>query len=212
MILTRKHLHFIAMICMGIALNSCNKIGTKRCPAYSGLNLYRWFPYNTVNKTLIFKTSTGEADTVIITSVNESPSKSNFSLNLDNGPYCEASVLIKAIPNTEQGSRKALEISSNQVYAKVPADDNFGITYRGMKVYAMLNDTEFELRSFSGIMSISSISTLMFNGKLYENAVQVEYINHEKMGNAEIDELYIAKGVGIVGYRTYPDLKEYWLQ
>ncbi|MEZ5017983.1 MAG: hypothetical protein R2800_13070 [Flavipsychrobacter sp.] len=189
------------------------------CPAYSGHFLYAWFPYWEEGTSRYFNSTTG-TDTLTIDDVVEStPYQYNEGTvkgwGGDGEFTCDAYGIIQSRENAQHPQWLNLRITHHASFQKWQKQPQLEINLNDYNVVLTLDNDQP-----TGILNDSmnlyklqyTTSTIDINGKSYTEAIVLTTENKETALQEKIDKLYIAKEHGLIGYRTYPDHKEYWLQ
>lgn len=216
-----KWLTIVPLLVLSCILYSSCAPCTKRvdCPEYAGDYLYAWFPYWEVEKTFYFSDGTNR-DTLIIDDVFESkPYKYNEGtvkgFGGDGEFTCDAYGIIQARENKQHLGWLNLRVTHHASFQKGNHVPELEITLNNYNVVMKL---EHEVPAWIVDDSIHNYNinysngVQLINGNTYKEVFIITTENTDTAIKEKIDKVYIAKGYGLIGYRTYPDFKEYWLQ
>lgn len=186
-----------------------------QCPVFDETTLNTWFPYTNSGRTYTFANNTGGTQVLTIKSYSSSFRRTiTPSVGFEQGiPYCLAEGYIfsdTTAPNS---------ISLYIAHLIERFDDgrlSNGILFQFNTFHyapMMVSDHTPTVSQESqwGIVSEQK-PTLTTPNHSYTDVLALTFTDSSRTAKAKADQLYIAKGYGIVGYRTYPDHKEYWLQ
>lgn len=206
-----------ALVIVTVISSSCNDICTKRvdCPAYDGSFLYSWFPYTDKNNnTFVFEDADGNREVLTIDDITATePYKLVYESGM-NRPHRDCEVN-GTISSKKTGSKGLLFNLIDAQSLDNSSDYEYGITLQFRNMYLRLKQGEedqLENTASRKWYQFDSYNTISLNGKNYNETLLVSIKDSADAKSHTMDQLYIAKGHGIVGYRTYPDLKEFWLQ
>lgn len=190
------------------------------CPAFDQTTLNTWFPYTTVGSTYIFASINGGVQTLTIRDFNqksglvEAPT-TGFQSGMK---YCSAEGYVYSDTSTANSIILSLGHVKEEFTGETAYMNNNRITIIFQSGYYL--PLMVEQNNITGIFSgdafakkaenSASITTPM--GKTYNNVLTISAIDSTSAQRDKYDRLHIAKGHGIIGYRSYEDQQEYWLQ
>lgn len=191
-----------------MTFTACDK--TRTCPAFDGELLNAWFPYQ-AGVTYRFVSSDGRQEYFTIVEENYTQEHEIESRALGKETFCEIhgerSTSIDTVTGDELPFRLFHTVESEKLH-------NTGIiemTFRTMTGPMLMtnNGEEFSPTGSRIQYTVEHFDVWEVNGRNYTNIADFTFAEDdlEKVG---IDRLYIAKGTGIIGYRTYPGGREYW--
>lgn len=183
------------------------------CPAHDGTLLFSWFPYK-VDNTYYFKDTAGDIDTLVIGSVDQTDA---YEFDYKTGMnYRERFCEVKGTINSRSGKNypgllqfhvthfeereyesNVLELSFYGSYLASVATEGTSITDRGS------SSTAFNYQVFD---------QYELDGITYNDLFLISTKDTSKAAYQGVDKIYIVKEKGVIGYRTYPDGREYRLQ
>jgi hypothetical protein len=177
------------------------------CPAFNEPKLDQWInPME--NSTLLFKNSSSLlTDTLALGKIQRSTTTQVSKGCMHPATGCHANLLFFDLQTASNVPKFTLTFDSFTGW-----DNNttkqFTIEYKGLFVIGMgVTDTGF-VTSTAGIQTMFS-STISLNGKSFSN---VQLISADSSVKATgITQLYFARNVGIVAFKTYP-AQELWVK
>lgn len=201
------------LVLSSILYTSCDPC-TRRvsCPAFDGTFLFGWFPYAEQNKTFYFSDGTNR-DTLIIDQITQTePHRIEYRTGYSSKEqYCNIFGTISSkVDEVHPGWLPVIVshyISNEEYYGREYAS----ITIGRYNVELGISDNEPN-DVYGNSYTVTKFEVVEINGITYDNAFIISTEDTATARQQEIDKLYLVKGKGILGYRTYPDLKEYWLQ
>jgi|GEM_PF-3322905 len=208
-----KYKFSILALLTAVLFAACDK--KTNCPAFDDSVLKSWFPYET-GVTYKFMNSDGRQEHFTIT--EEDYSEEHEIVNRFGGKkyYCDINGERKTLTNTVKQNEiplrlhHVIEEDINKSYA---TGNRQGIhfTFRTMSKAILLSedDSHLVLVSSNAQYKLDNFDVWEQNGRNYRNIADITILDEEatKIG---MDKIYIASGAGIIGYRTYPEGKEYW--
>jgi hypothetical protein len=207
-----KYTAAILAFMITVAFSACDK--TRTCPAFDDSTLNTWFPYQT-GVTYKFISSDGRQEMFTIEQENYSQEheieKDRF---LGKKYSCEINGERKTLTDSvmhEQVPLRLFHVVEHDI------EDNYYIaginmTFRTMVKPIILGSGGDKLSlagSYNNGYSSEHFDVWNVNNRNYRNITDITIADDEanKIG---MDRIYIAKDAGIIGYRTYPDGREYW--
>ncbi|MEZ5017984.1 MAG: hypothetical protein R2800_13075 [Flavipsychrobacter sp.] len=213
----KYYLYLVTIIVISITNYSCNDICTKRvdCHAFDGTLLYSWFPYNEKDKTFYFSDG-NDTDTLIIDEIDNSTAyKLEYNSRYGEEKHCDIKGNIKSLAAPKFNGGIPLDITHYESDVDLMGFEYLEISFKKSRFYLWPEDGGFKKAAttsgFSKEHSLTSFDVINLNNKTYNNVILVTLVQGSTT-TYNIDKVYIAKGQGVIGYRTYPDQKEYWLQ
>lgn len=215
-----KKLLLVAITGLCITTMSCTD--TTNCPAFDGSTLYTWFPYQE-GDIYYFSGSNGDMDTLVIGTMQKTDA---YTVTQSRSPfkhakeYCEISGTVTSAKDNAATPHPGWinmyvrhHISGND-----QLDNNFmALSFDYSKneggVYVQFNATNELATLFnSGMFDLTTYDHADLNNRSYNHVRLIEPNTEPYRSLCKMDKLYIARDMGVIGYRTYPDLVEYWLQ
>lgn len=185
------------------------------CPAFDNTVLNAWFPYQE-GQTIYFTSEPQRIDTLSIAKVSATgPHTIEYGARGNEKGYkCDVQGLITS--TADYGEHPGWVALRVQHYQEPPKTGSY--TYNGIKlnfrgvadVELFPNDGFFTLQDEQ--RTIVKYTDFEINGNVYGEVCAINTIDKVLAEKEGVDVLYIAKGVGIVGYKTYPDGALYSLQ
>lgn len=206
----KSHIYILFML---LALTSCKK--KVDCAAFDGTLLYSWFPYKE-GETYYYSNSDGDRDTMIIADVSETgPHKIEYETGLNSKhKFCDIRGVI-----TSQKDKNRAGLLSMFVQHVVEGNDGTGnsIQFSFKSAYLVTfgaNGTDMGELVNQGTPSfeMERLPILTVNGKDFTDVLVISVTRDMIAESGKLDKIYIAKGHGFIGYRSYPDKKEFWIQ
>lgn len=203
------------LVLSSILYSSCDPC-TRRvnCPAFDGTFLFGWFPYGEEGKTFYFSDGTS-TDTLIIDQITQTePYRIEYQTGYGKreSDYCDISGSISSkVDDLHPGWLPVIikHVESNSIYY---GDVSVYITIGEYEMeFYLSGDDPYDVRQRS-IYTATKFDQVEVNGNNYDNVFIVTTVDPSVAAQQKIDKLYLAKGKGILGYRTYTDQKEHWLQ
>ncbi len=198
-------------------LPSCKK-GIESCPAYESDFMQEWFPYSEKSAELYYVTKEGDRDTLITRPMTEHSDIIPKSEGLkQEDEHCSVGADVYSTTSNEHPGWLNMEL--NHITHELVKGERLGLTIEGFSVTLFINGGVF-----SGKMSVETqekyryakMDKLDVNGTVYSDVAVVSVLDYSifnvKDNPPRIDKVYIAEGKGIIGYRTYPEEKEYWIE
>ncbi len=213
----RKTLSILLVFLLATTSYSCKnkKEDASICPSFDETTLNTWLPYTNTNKTFSFSNGQGHSETLKIKSYSSTFQRAKTAtVGWEEGiPYCLAEGYIYSdttIPNA---------LSLYIAHLQERFDDgtyhnNMMLTFN-THLYVTINVESNTLNLRQPVawqLEEKKLSQLTTPIRVYNEVIQVNVLDSAKATKANTDRLYIAKGYGIVGYRSYPEQREYWLQ
>lgn len=207
-----KYTAAILALMITVAISACNK--TRTCPAFDDSTLMTWFPYKT-GVTYKFNSSDGRQEMFTIGQENYSQvheiEKDRF---LGKKYQCEINGERKTLTDSVMQEQIPLrlfhvvehDIQNNYYIAGI------NMTFRTMVKPIILGDGGDKLTlagSYNSGYSSENFDVWNVNNRNYRNITDIT-ISGEEANKIGMDKIYIAQGAGIIGYRTYPEGREYW--
>lgn len=119
---------------------------------------------------------------------------------------------IYSAPTANYPGRLGMSITHSIDDKDVTFDDpGLTITFDKMKI-ALVAETDIVSSRDSGQYKLISLQSVNAMGVSYHNVKLVEATSDSVAAKSKMDRLYIARGKGIIGFRTYPAGVEYWLK
>lgn len=215
----RKAILSLSGLCLLLTIAACNMC-TKRleCPAYQGRFMYSWFPYNEVGKVIRFANSTGDIDSIVIANVTQSDAYVLTSSGRKPLDICEeVRGTITSVSDTGNPHLVYLELSETEEISRgeAYASRQFQFKLNSFRVFFKTYEGELTGINYNNAQAyqLEQMETGVVNGKTYDNVAIITITDSSTAAQQMIDKVYLGKGVGIIGYRTYPDTTTtYWLQ
>ncbi len=207
-----KYTGAILTLMITMAISACDR--TRTCPAFDDSTLNTWFPYET-GVTYKFISSDGRQEMLTIEQENYSQEHEIEKKRLGGKEHwCEINGERKTLIDSvvqEQIPLKlfhVVEQDLNNSYSMA----GINMTFRTMVKPVILGDGGDKLTlaySYNNGYSIENFDVWNVNNRNYRNIADIT-IRDEEANKIGMDKIYIAKGAGIIGYRTYPEGREYW--
>lgn len=188
-----------------ITISACKR--TKTCPAFDDSTLNTWFPYE-IGVTYKFISSDGRQETLVIEQENYSQPHEIENRLWGKKYYCN----INGERKTATGSVVQGQIPLRLFHVvEIDYSNLIDVTFRTMDKPISLADNgeQLVLTGNGSGYSIENFDVWNTNGRDYRNITDIT-VQDDEAGKIGMDKIYIAKGAGIVGYRTYPEGREYW--
>lgn len=192
----------IILICAGALVSGtfCN-VKKNICPGYSNDNLFQWFPYSK-GQVITFKSTTNETASIIIETVTKSEGYTDkvSSTCVSKGSISSASTSKLKFEVTEsfEGGTYSHHVTDRHLF------------FRSLTLYPVdINDSGVALKDNWLSLYHTGFSTPSGTYDLTEEIYTSDTAAARKSGTAR---LFISKNKGIVGYTTYPDSTNWWLQ
>ncbi|MBW7914485.1 MAG: hypothetical protein H3C54_12520 [Taibaiella sp.] len=209
-----KYTTAILALMIILAVSACKK--TRTCPAFDDTTLNTWFPYQT-GVTYKFISSDGRQEMFTIeqeyyTQEHEIEKdrflgkKYSCEINGERKTLTD-SVLEEQIPlRLFHVVEHDIDNNNNHYFAGI------NMTFRTMVRPIILGTGGDKLTlagSYNSGYSSEHFDVWNVNNRNYRNITDITIADKEadKIG---MDKIYIAQGAGIIGYRTYPEGREYW--
>ena len=202
--------YLILLVITAISLNACRQ--KEDCPAFDETLFNNWFPYETgVNYNFI--SSDGIREVLVI---DEKDFTKAYSIDHGTKPTytakCDVHGEMRALTDKDKPDEMGMKLLQSQVFAGAKSD-YVEIEFRGSKQF-LLNATENTLggRHERGSTQFSTLElpSLDVNGITYKAVIQITITDEDEAARCGLKDIYIAKGQGILGYRTFPEQREYW--
>ena len=188
---------FILILASG--LTSCGICSKKvNCPAFSDTVLVSWFPY-TDNQLLIFFSSQGQADTLLLKNTGNSQPYVSTSM------YSNGCIAEKSFTSTEADSSGFLfsanlqssTNSSNTVFRSASID------IKGVLISTQVEDTGFMSVAINALnASVQHLPAITLGNRTFSNVI-VASLDTSSQKIPNIYKVYFSKGQGLVGYSEY---------
>ncbi len=207
-----KYTTAIIALMIILAISACDK--TRTCPAFDDSTLKAWFPYET-GITYKFMSSDGGQEMFTIEQENYSQVHEIEKKRFWGGKeyQCEINGERKTLTDTviqQQIPLKLFHVVEQDIRDYYIAGIN--MTLRTMVKPIILADGGDKLTlagSYNNGYSSEHFDVWNVNNRNYRNITDIT-IADEEADKIGMDKIYIAQGAGIIGYRTYPDGREYW--
>lgn len=211
--LMKNYIALSLLVLSSILYASCDPC-TRRvsCPAFDGTFLFGWFPYGEQNKTFYFSDGI-DTDTLIIDQITQTePHRIEYRTGYSGKEeYCEINGSIASkVDDMHPGW---LPVYIRHV---ISGQERYGSNYATITIgqynieMSISDDAPYDV--YNGDYTVTKFDLVEINGTTYENAFIISTEDTDKASQQGIDKLYLVKGKGILGYRTYPAQREYWLQ
>lgn len=197
----KKYRSISVLFAAAIMITNMGCEQTVVCPAYDDANFAGWFPYSE-GQVMIFKNKSDQADTIIIGKIIKSKRTEHTERIGGKQYWCEQEIQV-----TSKSGYSKLSI----MHSKGEMTYNYiNVVFKSLSVTAngiIDNGLDGKDRSKSWVPILNY--NLDFDGKQYGVLQEIQVTDTSAVNTSKIDRLYIGKGYGIVGYRTYPE-KEIW--
>lgn len=195
-----------------IALAACLLAGCYKhteCPAYSDTLLDNWFPY-TDGAMYYFSSSAGQTDTMKIAPVYKSEGHVARWRAGRGETHCGIEANVQSYAGYDYPGWVHLFVV-HQV--SEPQTGETAIVYFKFKdVSAKLKATTELQTEIGGDYKVTALQNIPLNGITYNDVRLLEPVTNQVSVNTKIDKVFIARGKGVIGYRTYPAGEEYWVK
>lgn len=203
-----KYTATILVLMITVAFTACDK--TRTCPAFDDSTLKAWFPYET-GVTYKFTSSDGRQEMFIIEQENYSQVHEVKKFVWGKKYYCEINGERKTVTDSVMQDVLPLKLF-HVVETDFGHSDYVGgisMTFRTMPRAIVFSAGEKLSLAGNKGYSAEYFDVWNVNGRQYKNItdITIEGEEAEKIG---MDKIYIGMNAGIIGYRTYPDGREYW--
>ena len=180
------------------------------CPGYSDPFLAEWFPYEK-GRSYYFAGSDGSRVTLTIDSTFRTPP---FTIDEkldgnDEGCYAEGMIYTRKKYDTTQPEQAYFYIRHE--LSGVPGKNVVFLTFNKFSIVPVTTNSEISGLNWTDTSThiLSNAGTATINGKVFNNVTTISVTDPGRAAYTGIDRLYIAKGIGVAGYRTYPAGVEY---
>lgn len=202
--------YLVLLIITGISFTACRQ--REDCPAFDETLFNNWFPYETGTH-YSFISSDGRREALVI---DEKDFTKAYSIDHGTKPTytakCDVHGEMRALTDKDKPDEMGMRLLQSQVFAGGKSD-YVTIEFRGSKQF-LLNATENTLggrhEHGSTQFSTQELHTFEANGMTYNTVIQITITDEDEAARCELKDIYIAKGQGIIGYRTFPEQREYW--
>lgn len=210
-----KHtlLYLLLLMLSSMLYTSCAPCTKKaECPAFQGTQMFGWFPYKQ-GDSYYFKTNNGATDTLSIREVKQTQA---YQFTYKTGmnykeKYCEVEGSIAGYKKDTTRPRwlgiYVHEVEEGEMYQK-----SFSMSFRFTSVIGLATDSTNKLTAKGGGYYGKEVSEMQINGNVYKNVLDIYATDTVNAAKYRMDRMIIVKTIGIIGYRSYPDSVEYWLQ
>ncbi|MBZ0098594.1 MAG: hypothetical protein K8F30_05895 [Taibaiella sp.] len=207
-----KHvvLYLIFLTITAISFSACRQ--HEDCPAFDETLFNDWFPYET-GVDYSFVSSDGIREVLVI---DEKDFTKAYSIDHGAKPTytakCDVHGEMRALTDKDKPDEIGMRLQQSQVFAGMKSD-YVVLEFRGSK-QILLNATENTLggRHERGSTQFSTQEhhSLDVNGMTYNTVIQITITDESEAARCGLKDIYIAKGQGILGYRSFPGQREYW--
>lgn len=207
-----KHitLYLVLLITIAISFTACRQ--REDCPAFDETLFNNWFPYE-MGANYSFISSDGRREVLVI---DEKDFTQAYSIDHGTRPtytaMCDVHGEIRALTDKDKPDEMGMKLLQSQVFAGAKSD-YVALEFRGSKQF-LLNAIENTLRGRhergSTQFSTQELHSLEANGMTYNTIIQITITDEDEAARCGLKDVYIAKGQGILGYRTFPEQREYW--
>jgi len=184
----------------------------EECKAFNETLFNNWFPYET-GVSYSFVSTDGSREVLVI---DEQDYTEAYTIDHGTSPtytgMCYVEGEMRALTDKNKPDEIGMKLHHSQVFAGAGSDYVL-LEFRGSKdllLNAKDNTLGGKHERGSTIFSTSELPTFQVNEKTYNTVIQITITNEDEAKRSGLRDIYIAKGQGILGYRTYPDGKEYW--
>lgn len=211
--LMKNYIALSLLVLSSILYASCDPC-TRRvsCPAFDGTFLFGWFPYGELNKTFYFSDGI-DTDTLIIDQITQTePHRIEYTTGYHGREeFCD----IKGTTTSKTDAQRPDLINMRMEHV-ISDGEGYGGEYAELRFnsyFVQLDVYDYELTGVRGAKYTGTkFNIVEINGVNYENVLIVSTEDTAIAAQQKIDKMYFVKGKGILGYRTYPAQREYWLQ
>lgn len=220
-----KYLPLSTILSICVVCAACGRSETLYCPAFSDTAMFDWFPYNQHGAEYTFSDSNGNQEILQVKDITlsqyhnvqveytwtgakvggDTPKEQN-ECNIYGSVYVASAnsqrvIMLGHDVATTNGMRTYKDVMSISVA-------NFSINFEWQ------NDNGFAPVAREEVYSLTKLESLSGNGFEYKNVHVGTVIDTGRMNEYKYraDKIYFVKGTGVVGYRSYPDGIEYWLE
>lgn len=202
--------YFAVLVITAISFVACRQ--REDCRAFNETLFNNWFPYET-GVSYGFVSSDGRRDVLVIDEKDYTQAHTiDHGAGLTYVARCEVSGEMRALTEKGKPDEIGMRLLQSQVFAGAESD-YVALEFRGSKQF-LLNAKDNELggkhERGSTFYYAHELPSLDVAGKTYQNIVQIVVSDESEATRCGLKDIYIAKGQGILGYRTYPGYSEYW--
>lgn len=206
----KNYTHLALLLIPFVVFSSCRQV--EQCRAFDESLFNNWFPYET-GVSYTFIGSDGEREVLVI-----DEKETTDAYEVDHGvsagytAQCEVQGSMWALKDKNKPDEFRLWVHHSQYFAGIESEYVL-LEFKDVPEL-LLDATGNELggkhERGSSMFEAYKPDVLEANGRTYPDVVEISITNQNEAGRSGYDKIYIARGAGIIGYRTYPHGREFW--